>query len=176
MYKRQPFRLYKRWTHEGGISTPLIVHWPAGKLEDGAIVREPFQLTDLLPTILDAAGVQFNQNANYEGIPECKGHSFLHSLRGEKSTDHTLYWEHTGNAAIRRGRWKLVREYPKPWELYDMETDRAETNDLALLQPNIVRELVAQWDTWARDVGVVPWEDVLDGYRAEGKSEAEAAG
>ena len=69
-----------------------------------------------------------------------------------------------------------MREYPKPWELYDMETDRAETNDLALLQPNIVRELVAQWDTWARDVGVVPWEDVLAGYRAEGKSEAEAAG
>ena len=171
-----PFRLYKRWTHEGGISTPLIVHWPAGKLDDGAIVREPFQLTDLLPTILDAAGVQFNHDAKHQGIPECKGYSFLPALRGKKSTDHTLYWEHTGNAAIRRGRWKLVREYPKPWELYDMETDRAETNDLALLQPNIVRELVAQWDTWARSVGVVPWEDVLAGYRADGKSEAEAAG
>jgi arylsulfatase len=171
-----PFRLYKRWTHEGGISTPLIAHWPAGRLNNGAIVREPFQLTDVLPTILEAAGVPFPQHGRYQGIPPSKGCSFLPALRGQPSTDHTLYWEHTGNAAIRRGHWKLVREYPKPWELYDMATDRAETTDLAALRPNIVRELVAQWDTWAADVGVVPWEDVLAGYRADGKSEAEAAG
>jgi arylsulfatase len=87
-----------------------------------------------------------------------------------------LFWEHTGNAAVRRGRWKLVREYPKPWELYDMDTDRAEMTNLAAVSPDIVSELVAEWETWARRVGVVPWDDVLAGYRAVGKNETEAAG
>jgi arylsulfatase len=171
-----PFRLYKRWTHEGGISTPLIVHWPAGGLNNGAIVRAPFQLTDLLPTILEATQVSLPEHGSNPDIPNGEGCSFLPVMRGGKPTDHTLYWEHTGNAAVRRGRWKLVREYPKPWELYDMDTDRAEKTDLALSNPDVVRKLVAQWEAWADRVGVVPWDDVLAGYRAEGKSEADAAG
>ena len=171
-----PFRLYKRWTHEGGISTPLIVHWPAGGLANGAIVRAPFQLTDVLPTILQAAQVPYPANARGQDIAPCEGASFLTDLRGGQATDHTLYWEHTGNAAIRRGRWKLVREYPKPWELYNMDTDRAEMTDLAAQQPDIVHKLARQWDAWADRVGVVPWDDVLAGYRAAGQDEAEAAG
>ncbi|PIT78800.1 arylsulfatase [Limnohabitans sp. B9-3] len=171
-----PFRLYKRWTHEGGIATPLIVHWPAGGLNNGAIVRAPFQLTDILPTILEATQVLLPEHGNNRDIPKGEGCSFLPVLRGGQPTDHTLYWEHTGNAAIRRGRWKLVREYPKPWELYDMDTDRAEKTDLALSNREVVRELVAQWEAWADRVGVVPWDHVLAGYRAEGKSEADAAG
>ena len=153
-----PFRLYKRWTHEGGISTPLIVHWPAGELNNGAIVRAPFQLTDVLPTILEATQVPYPENNSDRDISKCEGVSFLSALRGSNATEHTLFWEHTGNAAIRRGRWKLVREY------------------LAEVNPDIVRELVAQWEAWAHRVGVVPWDNVLAGYRAEGKSEAEAAG
>ena len=171
-----PFRLYKRWTHEGGISTPLIVHWPAGELKNGAIVRAPFQLTDVLPTILEATQVQFPENDSDLCIPNCEGASFLSAMRGKKPSDHTLYWEHTGNAAIRRGRWKLVREYPSPWELFDMDTDRAEKENLAGFNPEIVHELEAQWEAWANRVGVVPWGKVLAGYRAEGKNEAEAAG
>jgi arylsulfatase len=171
-----PFRLYKRWTHEGGISTPLIVHWPAGKLNNGSIVRAPSQLTDVLPTILEAAQVPYPENFMDRAVPKYEGCSFLSALRGGTPTDHPLFWEHTGNAAIRQGRWKLVREYPKPWELYDMDTDRAETKDLAAISPQIVRELAAQWQAWAERVGVVPWEDVLEGYRAEGKNESEAAG
>jgi arylsulfatase len=171
-----PFRLYKRWTHEGGISTPLIVHWPAGQLNNGSIVRAPFQLTDVLPTILEAAQVPFLEIDSNRDIPTCEGASFLSVLRGSEAAEHTLYWEHTGNAAVRRGRWKLVCEYPHPWELYDMETDRAEVNNLATRNPDIVRELVAQWQDWANRVGVVPWDKVLAGYRAEGKNESEAAG
>ena len=171
-----PFRLYKRWTHEGGISTPLIVNWPAGELNNGAIVRAPFQLTDILPTILEAAQVAYPEKNKDRDIPECEGLSFLPVLRGEKATEHTLYWEHTGNAAIRHGRWKLVREYPSAWELYDMQTDRAEKTDLAGLNQDLVRKLVAQWETWANRVGVRPWDKVLAGYRAEGKNEVEAAG
>ena len=171
-----PFRLYKRWTHEGGIATPLIVHWPAGGLVNGTIVRAPFQLTDVLPTVLQATQIHYPENYRDRDVPEREGCSFLPVLRGEQPTDHALYWEHTGNAAIRRGRWKLVREFPMPWELYDMDTDRAETTDLAAQRPDIVRELVANWEAWAERVGVVPWDDVLTGYRADGKSEAEAAG
>jgi arylsulfatase len=171
-----PFRLYKRWTHEGGISTPLIVHWPAGGLNKGAIVRAPSQLTDVLPTILEATQVPYPETDKDRQIPQSEGHSLLSVLRGDQTADHTLYWEHTGNAAVRRGRWKLVREYPKPWELYDMDTDRAEMTNLAVFSPDIVRELLVQWQAWAARVGVVPWENVLDGYRAEGKNESEAAG
>ncbi len=172
-----PFRLYKRWTHEGGISTPLIVHWPAGGLDHGAIVRAPFQLTDVLPTILEATQVPYPDHCSDRQIPQGEGHSLLSVLRGgQEPANHTLYWEHTGNAAVRRGRWKLVREYPHAWELYDMNTDRAEMTNLAALSPDIVSELVTQWEAWAARVGVVPWDDVLAGYRAEGKNETEAAG
>lgn len=171
-----PFRLYKRWTHEGGIATPLIVHWPAGELNNGTIVRAPYQLTDILPTILEATQVPFPEHDSNRDIPDCEGCSVLSVLRGGQPTDHTLFWEHTGNAAIRRGRWKLVREYPSAWELYDMDTDRAEKTDLAAFNSELVRELVAQWEAWANRVGVVPWEKVLAGYLAEGKNEAEATG
>ena len=187
-----PFRLYKRWTHEGGISTPLIIRWPAGHLPASAIVREPFQLTDILPTVLEAAQVAYPRQLAGRVLPPCEGISFLPSLRGQgapaattgttpptdsaTSAGHTLFWEHTGNAAARRGRWKLVREYPKPWELYDMDTDRAETRDLASVHPDTVRELADAWQVWADRVGVVPWDRVLAGYRALGKSEEEAAG
>ncbi len=171
-----PFRLYKRWTHEGGISTPLIVHWPAGGIGQGTVVRSPYQLTDVLPTLLEATQLTYPQHINGRTIPACEGCSFLPALRGDQPIAHTLFWEHTGNAAIRRDRWKLVCEYPKPWELYDMTTDRAETRDLAAQHPDLVRELVSQWHDWAKRVGVVPWDDVLSGYRAAGKDEAEAAG
>jgi arylsulfatase A-like enzyme len=154
----------------------LIVHWPAGGLTNGTIVRAPFQLTDVLPTILEATQVPYPDNNRVRDIPPGEGCSLLSALRGHQPTDHTLYWEHTGNAAIRRGRWKLVREYPNPWELYDMETDRAENTNLTTQQQVIVGELIAQWETWAQRVGVVPWDDVLAGYRADGKDEAEAAG
>ncbi len=172
-----PFRLYKRWTHEGGISTPLIVHWPAGGLDKGAIVRAPSQLTDVLPTILEAVQVPYPENCSDRHIPQGEGQSLLSVLRGgQELADHTLYWEHTGNAAVRRGRWKLVREYPSQWELYDMETDRAEMTNLAAFSPDIVSDLALLWAKWAERVGVVPWDDVLAGYRAEGKNETDAAG
>jgi arylsulfatase A-like enzyme len=171
-----PFRLYKRWTHEGGISTPLIVHWPAGDLDNGSVVRRPSQLTDLLPTILEAAQISYPDNFRGRVIPKSEGHSLLPALRGEKAVDHPLFWEHTGNAAMRLGRWKLVREYPNPWELYDMNIDRAEKINLALSHPEIVRDLVMRWDAWANRVGVLPWDKVLANYRAQGKNDSEAAG
>ncbi len=143
-----PFRLYKRWVHEGGIATPLIVSWPAGALADRGIVHAPFQLTDLVPTIAEATGI----GAAGAGI------SMLPALRGDEATEHPLFWEHVGNAAVRDGRWKLVREADRPWELYDVATDRAEMHDLAAEHPDLVQRLEAAWQAWADEVGVIPWE------------------
>ena len=171
-----PFRFYKRWTHEGGIATPLIAHWPGGRLSAGSVVRRPFQLTDVLPTILEAAGVPYPTRYQGREIQPCEGRSFLPALRGTASPDGTLYWEHTGNAAIRRGRWKLVREHPNAWELYDMASDRCELHDLAAAHPDVVQELDAAWQVWADRVGVIPWQTTLDIYRQSGKLEREAAG
>ncbi len=165
-----PFRFYKRWVHEGGISTPLLVHWPGGGIEPN-ILHTPFQLTDIVPTVLEAAGVAYP--ARYPGrepLP-LEGRSMLAALRGGTVEPRTLYWEHLGNAAIRRGRWKLVREHPLPWELYDIDVDRAELHDQAAKRPDIVAELIEAWAAWASRVGVIPWERIVEIYRRDGKGD-----
>ncbi|GLZ07529.1 sulfatase [Actinomadura sp. NBRC 104412] len=158
-----PFRFYKRWVHEGGIATPFIVHWPAG-LSGGSIVHTPFQLTDVLPTLLAATGVGYPARRMGREVAPLEGRSMVPALRGEKAADATLFWEHIGNAAVRRGRWKLVSEYPGSWELYDMHVDRSELTDLAGRHPELVAELAAEYDRWARRVGVIPRDRILRLY------------
>jgi arylsulfatase len=87
-----------------------------------------------------------------------------------------LFWEHTGNAALRQGRWKIVRQYDQPWELYDLDADRSELVDLAARQPALVRDLAGEWQRWADRVGVIPWQVTLDLYRQRGLTDEEAAG
>jgi len=168
-----PFRLYKRWVHEGGISTPVIVHWPAGGL-GSRIVHAPFQLTDVVPTVLEATGVPYP--AAYEGrdVLPLEGRSMLPALRGGRVEAGTLYWEHIGNTAVRRGRWKLVREHGLPWELYDIDIDRAELTDLAPRHPDVVAELATAWSAWANRVGVIAWERVQEIYRRDAKGDPAA--
>ncbi|MEU6642725.1 arylsulfatase [Saccharomonospora sp. NPDC046836] len=144
-----PFRLYKRWVHEGGISTPLIAHWPAGGLAGGTVVSRPFQLTDIAPTLAEVAGT---------GPLESRGESMVDTWRGGPTDeDRTLYWEHIGNAAIRHGSLKLVRTAGGPWELYDLDVDRSELHDLAPGRPDDVERLAARWQAWADRTGVIPW-------------------
>lgn len=100
----------------------------------------------------------------------------LCALHGEMAEPVPLYWEHTGNAAIRVGKWKLVREYPDAWELYDLDSDRTELHDLASQYPDVVADLRARWQEWADGVGVLPWETTLEIYRERGRSEVDAAG
>ena len=171
-----PFRYYKRWVHEGGIATPFIIHWPDGGLETGGVVRAPFQLTDVMPTILEATGAAYPAQYNGCDIVPFEGRSLLPALRGKSSPDGTLYWEHTGNAAIRRGQWKLVRDYPQPWELYDLAVDRTELHDLATQHPQLVAELMREWQAWADRVGVLPWEVTVNIYAERGQPEREAMG
>jgi arylsulfatase len=171
-----PFRYYKQWTHEGGIATPVIVHWPTGGLKDGGILRTPFQLTDVMPTIVEASGAAYPRRYRGRDILPLEGRSMLPALRGAAVPDGTLYWEHTGNAALRRGRWKLVRAYPGRWELYDLIEDRSELHDMAPRHPELVDELAAAWQAWADRVGVLPWEVTVSLYRQRGLTEEEAAG
>lgn len=160
-----PFREYKHWVHEGGIATPLIVHWPAGlgPSRAGTISHEPHQLPDVMATVLDATGATYPASSPGRDLQPLEGTSMLPSWRGEAAAERTLYWEHEGNAAVRRGRWKLVRKYPGPWELYDMVTDRTELDDVAARRPAVVAELSAAYEAWANRCGVIPREQILAG-------------
>jgi arylsulfatase A-like enzyme len=159
-----PMRKYKRWTHEGGIATPFIMHWPAGRLRNRHVLHSPFQLVDVVPTLLDAAGVA-------DGLP-AEGRSMLPALRGADVEPAALYWEHIGNAAVRLGPWKLVRDHPGGWELYNIDEDRTELVDRAEELPELVAELAEMWRVWADRVGVLDWDNMLkryvnDGHRPE---------
>jgi len=168
-----PFREYKHWVHEGGISTPFIAHWPAGLPTNGSLCTVPSQLVDVLPTIAEVAGATYPAERNGQPIPAVEGVSLLRALRGERddadSGQRDLFWEHEGNCAVRRGRWKLVKKHRQEWELYDIEADRTELDDLAASHPELVGELAAAWQAWADRCGVIPREQVLALYAARGR-------
>ncbi|HEY0074663.1 MAG TPA: sulfatase-like hydrolase/transferase, partial [Abditibacteriaceae bacterium] len=155
-----PFREYKHWVHEGGIATPLIVHWPQGvpTPKRGALVHNPGQLVDIMATCVDVSGAAYPQKLNGETIHALAGHSLKPSFANEAAPSYPLFWEHEGNRAIREGQWKLVAKNPDgAWELYNMSLDRAETRDLAAEQPERVQQMAAQWEKWAKANDVLPW-------------------
>ncbi|MEK6237447.1 MAG: arylsulfatase [Planctomycetales bacterium] len=142
-----PFRRHKTWVHEGGISTPLVVHWPAGISARGELRRAPAHVIDIVPTILDAAGIQKPKTWNGEPIPPAPGRSLLPAFNKDVAIDRdSLWWLHEGNRAIRVGHWKLVAAKGDPWELYDLRGDRAESHDLFNEQPAKAKELEAAWN------------------------------
>jgi arylsulfatase A-like enzyme len=153
-----PFREYKHWVHEGGISTPLIAHWPKGMQRRGEIESQPGQVIDLMPTCVELAGATYPGERQGVAVRPMEGRSLVPAFAGERIDRDALYWEHEGNRAIRMGRWKLVAKGPRgPWELYDMERDRTELHDLAARQPGRVTTMIAKWEAWARRAGVLPW-------------------
>ncbi|WP_114853145.1 arylsulfatase [Brachybacterium sp. YJGR34] len=156
-----PFREYKHWVHEGGISTPLIAHWPAGLGRPGDLCRVPAQLVDIVPTLLEASGAEYPAQREEHAVPPPEGTSLLPLLRGESTEHGPLLWEHEGNRAVRSGRWKLVRKHAHPWELYDLEADRTELHDLAAENPDLVAALAAVSEQWARRVGVIDRDRIL---------------
>ncbi|GAB2529067.1 arylsulfatase [Paramicrobacterium agarici] len=164
-----PYRLYKLWAHEGGIAAPFIFSWPEGDLPTGGVVDGAFQLTHVLPTLLEAAHV--------DAPASLPSNSILSTLRGAEVSDpQPLWWEHCGNAAYRKGNWKLVREHGFTWELYDMSTDRSETIDVASQHPELVVELADEWQKTADSVGVIPFQKTLDIYRKRGLGWTSAVG
>ncbi|MEW4527987.1 arylsulfatase [Maioricimonas sp. JC845] len=160
-----PFREYKHFVHEGGVSTPLIAHWPKQINRAGELVHEPAHLIDIMATCVDVAGAEYPQQLHDEPIQPMEGVSLLPAFAGEELDRDAIYWEHEGNRAIREGKWKLVAKENKPWELYDMETDRTELHDLSDRYPDLVARLEAKWQAWAERANVLP----LGAWRAREK-------
>lgn len=167
-----PFRLYKHWIHEGGIATPLIIHWPRGIGERGGIRHAPGYLPDIMATILDITGTAYP--ATFEGRPidPIEGQSLLPVFAQDGGTRAPMFWEHEGNAAVRIGQWKLVKRYPRPWELYDLEADRTELHDLAARHPERVADMAGQYDAWAARCGVIPREQIVTLMSSQGVTRA----
>jgi arylsulfatase len=152
-----PFRRYKHYVHEGGISSPLIAHWPDRIKARGELRATPAHIIDIVPTVLAAAGATQPAELNGHTLTPCEGRPLLSVFADDRLPPRALFWEHEGNRAVRLGTWKLVAKGKAgPWELYDMEHDRTETNDLAEKHPERVAELAALWQAWAERCQVLP--------------------
>lgn len=157
-----PFRLYKHWIHEGGIATPLIAHWPAGIRDQGGIRHTPGYLPDIMATLLDVTGTQYPGQRNGQPVPALEGTSLQPAFDADGLPERPMFWEHEGNAAVRLGQWKLVRKFPDPWELYDLESDRTELHDRSAEFPERVQQMLALFHAWAARCGVIPREKILE--------------
>jgi arylsulfatase len=141
-----PFRRHKTWVHEGGCATPLIVHWPNGIGPKGKIRTTPGHMIDIVPTILDAVGIEKPTNWEGEPIPPSPGKSLVEAFEKDKYIERPyLWWLHEGHRAVRVGDWKLVAAKGEPWELYDLSVDRAESTNLVSEFPNRASEMEAIW-------------------------------
>jgi arylsulfatase len=145
-----PFRLYKHWVHEGGISTPLIARWPKGIAGAGTIYRHPAHLIDFMATAVELSGATYPRSFKGQPITPMRGVSLVPVFKGtqEPLRSAPLFWEHQGNAAVRDGRWKLVRREDDSigWELYDLDLDRTETHNPA--RPHKSRRFPIPTGSW----------------------------
>lgn len=167
-----PFRLFKHWTHEGGISSPLIAHWPEGISARNTINHSVCGVLDFMPSFLDLAGADYPSLYEGKAIPKPEGESVAGVIKQDKKQEHgTMFWAHEGNRAVRDGKWKLVAYYNEArqfgtargerigdWELYDMENDRTELNNIIKEHPEKARRMIAKWENFASRVGVIDWE------------------
>ena len=152
-----PYRSYKQWTFQGGISTPFIVTKGSdlGRHADGHICRQVAHITDVLPTCMDLGKASYPGDAS-----QLPGISLLPFVEGKEPVDRTLFFEHQGSCAVIDGHWKLVRaSRNQPWELHDLSTDPFELHDVAGKMPDKVKDLEARWNEWADRSHVFPLED-----------------
>jgi arylsulfatase A-like enzyme len=178
-----PFREYKHWVQEGGISTPLIVHWPAYIHDNGKLRSEPGHLIDIMATCVDVAAAQYPTRYKDQPITPAEGVSLMPVFGIQPLGRSAIYWEHEGNRAVREGQWKLISKADAKatawdmtevlpldmWELYDMEADRPELHDLAKQYPDKVRQMAQMWQTWAQRAMVVPRPDKKNAARSSEK-------
>jgi arylsulfatase len=150
-----PFRKYKQYIHEGGIATPFVVQWPAVIRKGGQIHHQPAHIIDIMATFCDISGAEYPELYNGVKIQPHEGLSMKPLFYGEEREEHTiLCWEHIGSAGIRKGNWKLVAARNEPWELYDLQTDRTELNNVIKKHPQVASVLHYDWLAWADSCGV----------------------
>ena len=162
-----PFRLYKHWVHEGGIASPLIVHWPKGIKAKGALRIQPAHLIDIMATCIDIAQIPYPQTYGLNTIQPLEGKSLVPTFTNQSIQRDYIFWEHEGNRAIRVNNWKLVSrattnkkffpEDERAWELYNLTTDPTETNNLILQFPEKGFELASLWQQAAIRTKALPW-------------------
>ncbi len=151
-----PFREYKHYEFEGGISTPLLVSWPSVITDTNRWETHPGHLIDIMPTLAEVSGGQYPSTLKGNSIYPMEGVSLVPAFSG-KALGRTkpLFWEHEGNRAMRDGKWKIVALKGQPWDLYDMVADRSETHNLAALNPTLMNTMSASWNNWATRTNVI---------------------
>ena len=149
-----PLRLYKQYAHEGGTSTPMIAHWPSVIKNQGRITRATHHIVDIMPTLVELSGATYPLQADGTAVLPMEGVSMMNTFQGTASSNRPpIFWEFSANRAVRDGKWKLVAERGKDWELYDLSADRCETIDLSDKHASVVERLANQYDAWAKRAG-----------------------
>jgi arylsulfatase len=153
-----PFRRFKHWTEEGGISAPFVVRWPAGIQGTGRIEKSQVgDVIDFMPTLVELAGATYPKERDGHPIVPPEGKSLVPAFNGQPIDRGPLFWEHEGNRAVRLGDWKLIAADREKWQLYNLAEDRTELHDVASNHPEKVAELKSLYDRWAQRCGVEPW-------------------
>jgi len=162
-----PFREYKKWTHEGGIASPLIVHWPKGISDKGKLRTQVSHTIDIMATCLDIAKADYPKQLNGNDIKAYEGKSLVPAFKNMPIKREFMFWEHAGHRAIRVDDWKLVAKTrkqrtfddidEKAWELYDMKNDPSEMNNLLAKYPEKAKMLIALWEKEALRTKAKPW-------------------
>lgn len=161
-----PYRMFKQWVHEGGIASPLIIHWPAGIEDKNSLRYQVGHVIDLMPTCVELAGGKYPDSFKGNSILPMEGTSLVPTFTGTSIGERMLFWEHQATRAVREADWKLVADketnvppYILDWELYNLADDRSEVNNLVALYPERVARMDSLWNAWAERCTVYP----LDG-------------
>ncbi len=151
-----PFRKYKTFNYEGGISTPLVAYWP-GVISPGTVTHQVGHLIDFLPTIAQLANAEYPETWDGKPCRPPSGKTLVPIFKGKERDPHeSICWQWSSAGAVRMGDWKLVRDkgkkdQPAPWELYNLAVDRTELNDLAAENSGRVKIMSDRWEAWKSD-------------------------
>jgi len=160
-----PFRWYKQWQHEGGIASPLVVHWPDGlKARPGSVTHQAGHLIDIMATCADLGGATYPKMLGGRPIDPLMGKSLAPIFRGQTREGHDWIYQQFGpNRALRQGDWKIVSSRSGAWELYNLAADRTELTDLAAKNPDRVKAMAAIWAEVTTKLGSAQARPVKDG-------------